>query len=67
MMYMRINMNIPDELLKKIDEKSAELYMTRTSYFIMAVTQKLQSDEVIESLPDIKNALKQIEDKFKNK
>lgn len=56
----KINMNLPDELINKLDEKAKSLYMTRTSYVIMALTQKIQSDEVVESLPEFKKAISEL-------
>lgn len=50
---MRINLNISDSLLEKIDKKCKELYLSRTAYITTACVYKLQLDETIESLPEV--------------
>lgn len=48
---MRVNYVCPDELLQKVDAKCKELSITRTAYINMAVTQKLQQDEMLKNMP----------------
>lgn len=55
---MRVNINIPDELLSKIDDKAKSLYVNRTAWIVTALAQKLQSDEALENLPEMLSALK---------
>lgn len=57
---MRINMNIPDELLKQIDEKATSVYMTRTAYIISAVIRQMKQDELL-SNADFLKRLRQLE------
>lgn len=40
---MKVNMNIPDELLLQVDEMAKELYINRTSFFIMALSNYVSS------------------------
>ena len=50
---MRINLNVPDELLAQVDDAAKAMYMTRTAWLIMAMQQRLQTDTVAKSLPMI--------------
>lgn len=62
---MRINMNMPEELVKKVDERAKELYLSRSAFITMAVSEKLQADDVVKIMPDVLSAinnLKNMED-----
>lgn len=50
---MRINVNLSEDLIKKIDEKAKSLYLSRSAYISMCLGEKLQFDEVIESMPKL--------------
>lgn len=50
---MRVNLNIPDDLLSQIDLKAKSLYVSRTAWIVMTLSQKLQQDELILNLPDM--------------
>ncbi len=63
---MRINFNINDELLAKVDAKAKELSVNRTAYISMAVSQKLQSDDMVKALPELYTAMKSLGEKLKN-
>ena len=62
---MRINMNMPEELVKKVDERAKELYLSRSAFITRAVSEKLQADDVVKIMPDVLSAitnLKNMED-----
>lgn len=52
----RISMNMPEDLLKQVDERAKDLYISRSAFITMAVSQKIQSDEMAKVLPDIVKA-----------
>lgn len=47
---MRINLNIDDELLAKIDEYAAEKYINRTAAICVLISDALQNNEVQKSV-----------------
>lgn len=55
---MRVNMNIPDELVALIDAKAKSLYVNRTSWIVMALAQKLRDDGLLEKIPDMVDIMK---------
>lgn len=65
--YMRVNMNIPDELVKHIDEQAKSLNISRSAYVVMTMSQKVQSDIILNSMPDLKRAISAIETSIKDK
>ena len=52
----RISMNMPEDLLKQVDERAKDLYISRSAFITMAVSQKIQADEMAKALPDIVKA-----------
>lgn len=50
---MRVNMNIPDELVSQIDAKAKSLFVNRTAWIIMTLSQKLQQDCMVDKMPDM--------------
>lgn len=55
---MRVNVNLSEELVKKIDKKAKGMYISRSAYIATALSQKLQADEVTEHMPDMIDTLK---------
>lgn len=58
---MRVNMLIPDDLLKQIDKKAEELHMSRTAYMISATMRQMQQDELLCNLPNLIERLERLE------
>lgn len=58
---MRINMLIPDDLLKQIDEKAKKLHMSRTAFIISATMRQMQQDELLYNLPELMARLERLE------
>lgn len=54
---MRVNINLQEELVKKIDEKASAMYISRSAYISTALSQKLQMDEIMEYMPDMMRQL----------
>lgn len=54
---MRINITLNDELLKEVDTMATKLNVSRSAYIAFALSQKLQSDKLIETMPQMMLAL----------
>ena len=48
---MRVNINMDEELVKKVDEVAKKMYVSRSSYIAFAVSQKIQADEALANMP----------------
>lgn len=55
---MRININMDEELVKKIDEIASKMYVSRSAYIAFAVSQKIQSDKMLDNMPEFVQTLK---------
>lgn len=55
---MRININMVEELVKKIDEIASKMYVSRSAYIAFAVSQKIQSDKMLDNMPELVQTLK---------
>lgn len=47
---MRINLNIPDELVKIIDKKAKDLNINRTAFVVMSLSQYFQQGDAMDSI-----------------
>lgn len=56
---MRVNINMDEELVKKIDEIANKMYVSRSAYIAFAVSQKIQQDKMLESMPDVLEVARQ--------
>lgn len=54
---MRVNINMDEELVKKVDEVAKKMYVSRSSYIAFAVSQKIQSDEAFANMPKMIDVL----------
>ena len=50
---MRVNINMDEELVKKVDEVAKKMYVSRSSYIAFAVSQKIQADETLAHMPKL--------------
>lgn len=57
---MRININMPDDLVKKVDERAKQMFVSRSAYISMAMSQKVQSDDLLDVLPEMRAKLNQL-------
>lgn len=64
--HMRVNINMSEDLVKKIDEKAKALYLSRSAYISMAVSQKLQADELMKNLPILMQQQQELINKVKS-
>lgn len=61
---MRINMIMPDDLVQQIDDLSSKLGITRTAYVVMAMNQKVQSEVMLQSMPDMQKLMNDVQIKL---
>jgi len=55
----RVNISLSEELLQKIDERAAAMYLNRSAYIATALAQKMAADDALKNLPEITEALRQ--------
>lgn len=58
---MRININIPDDLIGQIDARAEKLFLSRSAYVSMTMAKAIQQDIVIEAMPDMLEMMKQLQ------
>lgn len=56
---MRLGINLPDELVAQIDERAKSLYISRSAYIATALSQKLQSDKMLDNMPELMQTMKE--------
>lgn len=56
----KININVPEELLLRIDEEADLKHMTRTAYIIRATSQAVQADTFLREQPDIQRKVTEL-------
>jgi len=60
---MRVNLNIPDELLKTLDKKAKELNINRSAFVVMSLSQHFQQDDAMDSINKMLKLMQNKEDK----
>lgn len=60
---MRVNINMSEELVQEIDKRAKSLYLSRSAFISMAISQKLQSDDLVKNLPILMEQQQQLIDK----
>lgn len=55
---MKINITLDKELIEKIDAEASKKYVSRSAYIAFAVSQKIQSDNMLDNMPELLQALK---------
>ena len=56
----RLNINLSKDMLVKLNAFCAELGCPRSSYIAMALTQKFQSDEVMNKFPEMMSSMSEM-------
>lgn len=51
---------MPDDLVKKVDERAKQMFVSRSAYISMAMSQKVQSDDLLDVLPEMRAKLNQL-------
>lgn len=62
---MKVTVTIPDELLHKVDEQAAALYLNRSVFVTIALQEKLKSDSLSKAFPEAVAVLQEMLDKSK--
>ena len=62
-----ISLNIPQDLCEEATKRAKELYITRNSFIITSIVQRMQADDAMEMLPDAIKAIEVINNKAKRK
>ena len=62
---MKFSVSMQDEVFKLLDEKAKELGVNRSAYITMVLMQKWQSESVLNSFPDIKRTMSELEELIK--
>ncbi len=55
---MRLGINVPEELVKQIDERANKMFISRSAYITMALSQKLQNDAILDNVPEMLEIMK---------
>ena len=56
----KININVPEEFLAKIDDFADQKHMTRTAYILSAVADRISTDEFLKAQPDITRKMQEL-------
>jgi metal-responsive CopG/Arc/MetJ family transcriptional regulator len=61
MKTQRINVQVPIDFLKEIDEKAARAFMSRSAYILNCVRQRHEAEKALTELPKLAKALQDAE------
>lgn len=50
---MKITISLPEDLVSVIDEKAAKLHISRSAYIATGMSEKIESEKVLEMLPEM--------------
>ena len=57
----KVNMIIPDDFLKEIDQRAANLNVNRTAFILMSLSHKFQQDDLIQRVPEMLSQMEKME------
>lgn len=58
---MRLNINMDEDLVRKVDEAANKMHVSRSAYIAFAVSQKIQFDEMLSNVPELLKLLQTIQ------
>jgi len=61
---MKVNLVMPDDLVAQIDVHAKRLGVSRSAYMVMSMSEKIQSEEVMRSMPDLQGLMNQMQRKL---
>lgn len=64
---MRLNINLDEELIRKVDEVAKKMYVSRSAYISFALSEKLRNDEIAENFPKFASAVSEAVNSEKSK
>ena len=50
---MRVNVNLSEELVKKLDERAEALNISRSAYISLACSEKMKTEDALEMMPKL--------------
>jgi metal-responsive CopG/Arc/MetJ family transcriptional regulator len=62
---MRVNINISEDLCKKVDERAKAMFISRSAYISTALAQKMQTDDAMNMLPEMAKTMQTAMDMMK--
>lgn len=60
---MKVSLNISDDLVKMVDARAEALHITRTAWISMTISQKLQQDDVLDTLPELLRSMQEMRER----
>lgn len=62
---MKANINIPEDVLEKTDKKAKALGISRSAFITMTLSEKLMQTDLMDSLPQMLETLKNLKENEK--
>lgn len=59
---MKVNVNIPDDVLSKTDLRVKQLGISRSAFITMTLSEKLMQSNLLEVLPEMLETMKKLSD-----
>ena len=59
---MRVNINMDEDLVKELDKKASALFVSRSAYVSMVVSQALSQEKMMQQLPVMLSELARLND-----
>ena len=60
---MKVNVNIPENVLQQTDKRAEKLGISRSSFITMTLSEKLMQTDMIESFPEMINTIRLLAEK----
>lgn len=54
----QVSVTLANDLLKKVDEQAGRLYLSRSAFIVTAIAQKVQSEELLRTLPQFTETIR---------
>lgn len=54
---MRVQLVMPDDLVAQVDEFAKRYGVSRSAYMVMTMSQKVQSEQVMQSMPELQSMM----------
>lgn len=64
--FLRVNLVMPDDLVTQIDELAKKLGVSRSAYMVMSMSQKVQSETMLNSMPEMQRFMSEMQTKLAN-
>lgn len=61
---MTINISLPEEVLKFIDEEKAKMNVSRSSFIVYCVKRVIEADRIISSMPELITSVNRMTDEL---